>query len=308
MFGGDVNKTKVEEPGATEAERNLCTAASGDICQAGITGTGDGQFGAWSIGSFIAIGPGEPQTVYVGDTGRIELFNTDGTYKADQPDPDGVIVAGGTVQSLAVDSAPSSPSFGDLYVSFFDPTSFDACCSKKGVLKLNGAGEELPGADLANLRNPRGIATDADGSVWVINPTRALEVGPPAGEVAQFDAAGHAVEKGFRQRVLYCSDWNRDGSACGIDGVALLVANSTFSDSYVNLYGPRPDPLTCPRPEVAPSINAQYANTVTDTAASLVAVVNPHFWDTTTYYVEYGTGKCSEEDCGQTQPALPARH
>jgi hypothetical protein len=35
MFGKGVNKTKVEEAGSTEAERNVCTAASGDECQVG---------------------------------------------------------------------------------------------------------------------------------------------------------------------------------------------------------------------------------------------------------------------------------
>ena len=43
-FGLDVDKTKVEE-GAPEAERNLCTAASGDECQAGTAGSGPGQLG-----------------------------------------------------------------------------------------------------------------------------------------------------------------------------------------------------------------------------------------------------------------------
>ncbi len=44
MFGEDVNKTKVEAPGSSEAERNVCTAASGDVCQQGAEGTGPGAF------------------------------------------------------------------------------------------------------------------------------------------------------------------------------------------------------------------------------------------------------------------------
>jgi hypothetical protein len=44
MFGKDVNKTKAEEASSTEAERNVCTAASGDTCQQGREGTGPGAF------------------------------------------------------------------------------------------------------------------------------------------------------------------------------------------------------------------------------------------------------------------------
>src|SRR4051812_19091105 len=57
MFGGDVNKTKVEEVGSTPAERDVCTAASGNVCKAGTQGAAQGQFGAWKIGSFIGVGP-----------------------------------------------------------------------------------------------------------------------------------------------------------------------------------------------------------------------------------------------------------
>jgi hypothetical protein len=43
-FGWEVNATKDSEPGATQAEKNLCTAASKDVCQAGQEGTAAGQF------------------------------------------------------------------------------------------------------------------------------------------------------------------------------------------------------------------------------------------------------------------------
>jgi hypothetical protein len=51
MFGEDVNKTKVEEAGSTEAERDVCTAASGDTCQRGAEGTGPGAF----VGKLLAV-------------------------------------------------------------------------------------------------------------------------------------------------------------------------------------------------------------------------------------------------------------
>jgi hypothetical protein len=43
MFGWDVDRTKTEE-GAPQSERNVCTAASKDVCQAGVAGAAAGQF------------------------------------------------------------------------------------------------------------------------------------------------------------------------------------------------------------------------------------------------------------------------
>ena len=81
-FGGDVNKTKVDAS-APESERNVCTAASGDVCQAGLTGTGDGQFGIWEVGSFITVDRSGPEDeIFVGDQGRIQVFDTDGNTPA----------------------------------------------------------------------------------------------------------------------------------------------------------------------------------------------------------------------------------
>ena len=72
-------------------------------------------------------------------------------------------------------------------------------------------------------------------------------------------------------------------------------------------YGPPPNPTLpgCEPPEVAPEINAQYATGAEATSATLKALINPNFWPDATYYVEYGTGKCSEGGCTQTQPVPP---
>ena len=57
-FGGDVNKSKAEAGGASEAERNLCTATSGDVCQAGSAGAGNGQFAEGKLCLYEGVGPG----------------------------------------------------------------------------------------------------------------------------------------------------------------------------------------------------------------------------------------------------------
>jgi hypothetical protein len=76
MFGWDVNKTREEEAGATQAERNICTAVSSDICQAGKTGSGAGQFAGPQS---LAIDP-HTGDVYAQDVKneRVQEFSADG--------------------------------------------------------------------------------------------------------------------------------------------------------------------------------------------------------------------------------------
>jgi len=42
-FGWDVNRTKERRAGASQAEKNVCTASSGDVCKAGVPGTATEQ-------------------------------------------------------------------------------------------------------------------------------------------------------------------------------------------------------------------------------------------------------------------------
>lgn len=68
MFGWDVNRTKVEAA-ASQPERNVCTAVSGDVCQAGLNGSGPERF---AEASSIAIDPASGE-VYVADFARGEI-------------------------------------------------------------------------------------------------------------------------------------------------------------------------------------------------------------------------------------------
>jgi hypothetical protein len=52
MFGWEVNQTKDNTPGATQTEKNLCTAASGDTCKQGVEGSLGGQI---AFGFSIAV-------------------------------------------------------------------------------------------------------------------------------------------------------------------------------------------------------------------------------------------------------------
>ena len=71
MFGWDVDQTKVETSGASQAERNVCTAESKDVCEPGVGGSAPGQFGTSGPGS-IAVDPGTGD-VYVEDTSEGEI-------------------------------------------------------------------------------------------------------------------------------------------------------------------------------------------------------------------------------------------
>jgi DNA-binding beta-propeller fold protein YncE len=295
-FGGEVNKTKSEEPGSSEAERNLCTAASGDICQAGTEGSGSGRFGHWPLGSYVAVASDD--SVYVGDENRIQRFDSAGEYIESIPLP------GETVQSLAIDTS-GGPNDGDLYVARCNLANFCVQTltvpgSKPDVLRLNSAGAVL--GTLA-VPDPQGLAVDADGNVYAVDGVKLDDLtqvnihkfGPTGSELP-----GFPFFDGFDASIGIAAS-----SACGISGADFYVANAIFANSYVRAYAPPPDPTLCPPPEVSPRIEAQYPTSVQSSGATLKADISPEFWPDTTYYVQYGTGKCSEGACDQEQPLPP---
>jgi DNA-binding beta-propeller fold protein YncE len=295
-FGGDVNKTKVEEAGSTQAQRNLCTAASSDICQAGSEGSGQGQFGPWPFSNFIAVGPDD--TVYVGDVNQIQKFDTAGAYLGQIALPEA-----GTVGALAAD-----PQSGDLYFAYASDTLFVA--KQPNVHRLDPAsGAEI--GEPVEVPIPTALAVDPRGSLYVFE---ANYDDPPKfkreSEILKFDSSGALIE-GFQGEGFDSTDSVEAGgleffpttglatsSACGIAGVDVYGTNFKETNSFVRALGPAPDPLICPPPKVAPQVASQYALSVVSTAATLGATINPHFWPDATYYLEYGTGKCSEGGCG----------
>lgn len=76
VFGGAVNRTAVEGHGS-EAEQDVCTAASGDVCQAGTGGSSPGELQA---PTFVAVDEslGGEGGVYVADAEGVQRFSAQG--------------------------------------------------------------------------------------------------------------------------------------------------------------------------------------------------------------------------------------
>jgi DNA-binding beta-propeller fold protein YncE len=250
-------------------------------------GSGNGQFG-WSVefSSYIDVGPGD--VVYVGDKERVQRFDTSGNYLSSIPLP------GERVQALTVDQ------IGKLYVAFFK--GFEQG-GKENVLKLdptlpNPVGEPLCAA---KVKDPRALATDPDDNLYVID---GVQLGPVEVQIRKFTpdckevtdsqfpfADGFEESTGIATNVV---------TAAG--DVALYIANALNANSYVRAYFPPPDKWA--PPAVPPAIEDQFTTSADTDSAVVRARINPRFWADASYYVEYGTGKCSEGGC-QTQPLPP---
>lgn len=287
-FGGEVNT-------GTSGNPSICTNAGPptDVCKAGSTGTGNGQFEAWPEGSFIAIGPGSPDTVYVGDKGRIQKFDASGTYQGQI-----TLSEAGEVRSLAID-----PASGDLYFAYASELApFPSPeCKQPNVHRLDPVTGNEVGTPL-KVDCPGAIATGSDGSVYVFGKAVFITNGDSRNHgtrILQFNSGG-AQTALFLQNVSVESTGIATSSACGINGNDLFVSNWEPANSFVRIYGPPPDIHICPPPKVKPQIEAQHALSVGTIGAVVRAQINPKFWSDTSYYVEYGTGKCFEGGCGKT--------
>ncbi|HWM54868.1 MAG TPA: hypothetical protein VNO20_05725 [Solirubrobacterales bacterium] len=303
MVGGGVNQGP-NNPG------NLCTAAhidNGDTCGAGSEGSVPGQFG-WpvsAIGSNVAVDTAGTATaaddiLYVGDEGRIQEFDTDGTYHGE------IALAGETVQSLAVD-----PSSGDLYVAFKNKGFVNGEANPPNVHRI----DPLTGSTTDTLAAgiPRALAVDPEGTVYVFDdeaPGNTLEPGNHIVRILEFDSTGNKIGVFDQNKEPFVFDRFDDstglaiGTACGLDGDELYLSNANFSNSFVRAYGPPPDPNLCPPPANPPTIADSFALSVETDAATLKAQINPRFWPDATYYVQYGSADCSLGGCA-SEPVPP---
>jgi NHL repeat len=303
-WGKDVNS-------GTSGNPDLCTNAGPptDVCQGGVLGIDPGQFNTEAVGSFIAVETNDTattadDTVYVGDENRIQEFDTEGHYLGEIPFTGAPLPEPGTVQSLAVD-----PSSGNLYFSYRLQLVNEQPV-QPGVHRLDpNTGEVL---DTLDVPTPTAVATAANGHVYAYQDDNNSNTPPPHYDEAilEFDATSAQVDyfetqpEGF----TVASTGLATSSACGVPGTQLYVSGRGSGTDFLRAYGPAPtDTDACPPPMVPPSIVDSFAIDVGTERATLKAKINPHFWNDTTYRIEYGSvGPCSDPgNACVEQPAPP---
>lgn len=281
MVGGEVNKTTGED---------FCDKAdleAAEVCGAGVSGTGPREFQIFpelgTTGDYLEMGVND--NLYVGDTNRIQEITTTGAFvgeikfsdvNAETP----AFPATGEPGGLAVD-----PNDGSLYLTFRQPL-FSA--KVNDVFKLSPSGDLL---DILDVEAPEALATDSEGNVYVAEVPETQ-----VSRVVGFEADGNplftyaeGIEGGLGVRIL--------GLATNaIRDLFVSKANPGAGINHVSAYGPPPVGLE-PPPRVAPEIEAQFAITVDTDSAEVGALINPHLWSDTRYYVEYGTESCASSTC-----------
>ncbi len=147
-FGGEVNRTKDEEAGSTAAEKDVCTAASGDECVAGVPGSEPGQF-ELERGGILAVD--SSGTVYVGDANRVQELSEAGGILREIRLP-----GAGSTTGVAVDTS------GDVYVS---------SSALPGIRRYEGCSTACTGKQVGTPRDiggePRAFVLDAAGDLFV---------------------------------------------------------------------------------------------------------------------------------------------
>lgn len=222
VFGANVNKTKVEA-GGTEAEKNLCTAASGNTCQPGTAGTANGQLnGPWGV-TVTAAG-----NVWVADAGnaRFEEFNPKGEFMqkfgtrgtsskgTEFLEPEGIVAASGGMLWV-------SDSLGHRVAEVRETVLSE---SERFVRNATGAG----------LLKPIGLSLDASGDVLVADEE--------ADKVLQFSS------EGIYQQSIGSGAGSGAGQLSGPTSVAVAPSGRIYAldrdNNRVEVFGPKGEYVT----------------------------------------------------------------
>lgn len=264
MIGGEVNKT-ASEKGGSEAERNLCTKASGDTCQAGElvpTGPGKGAFREYPkqfAGDLLSVG-GSEHLLYVADRDRIQEFTPAGEWKGEIP----LTAIGLSVKpsAIAVNAA------GDVYLSAI--ASEPPYEQIGGIHALDGKGVEIAGyaqSDAGKIKAEVG----------------ALALDPGTGRLAARESEG-ATSRGslYGEEGLFLTTFAPPG---GMDPVEGMSFNS--SDELLIADDGRRD-VEFFEPAAVPEAITQACKNTTTTAITLTGEVDPKEVAETRAWFEYG--------------------
>jgi sugar lactone lactonase YvrE len=252
MFGEQVNKSAVEEPLSTEAEQNLCTAASGDVCQPGTSGSTPGAFETPTFVSVDASSGPSAGDVYVADSAdnRIAKFTPDGSL-VESWGKGGQLLGNGTV------------AFGSLGGIAVDPDGVLVVFQSSRFFRFAEDGTLSEEFFTGFGAGPDGIAIDSKGDIYLVRPGgavaevsqtgtelhEALDPGPTTGiavdpstddlyvdrgaEIISYDPAGSRLESFGSTHLSGAA-----GLAFGSTG-GLYVADSVAARVAVfDLFGP----------------------------------------------------------------------
>jgi tripartite motif-containing protein 71 len=178
--GANVNKTKVEA-GGTLAEKNHCTASSGNVCQAGTTGSAEGLM-AEPIG--ITTSGGGNFFVVEKANNRVEKFNTNGELLAKFGSAGSE--SGKLKEPTAIASSPAGN--GYFWVADTGNNRIEEWTSSFSFVRAVG-GE---GAGNGQFKSPAAIEADSEGNVWVGDQgnARVQELSPSGDYITQFGEPG----------------------------------------------------------------------------------------------------------------------
>ena len=171
VAGRDVNKTKVDAAG-TEAERSICTAASGNTCQAGTTGSTGGQLNAPK-----GIATTSEGAVWIADTGnnKLKKFSSGGVFLTSVSSEGSE--AGQVKEPVAIAVGPEN----GLWVADAGNNRVEQWSAKGFFVKQFGSA----GSGNGQFSRPAAIDVDSSGGIWVGDQTN--------NRVQQFSSTGEYV-------------------------------------------------------------------------------------------------------------------
>ena len=152
-FGRDVNKTKVEA-GGTEAQKNLCTAVSGNVCQAGKGGSATGQF---SAPKGVALTAGGNLMVVDYGNSRVQKVSPEGVYLAK------IGSLGSGPAQLKEPSAVAVAPDASIWVADSGNNRLQQWTSTFELIRQVGSA----GSGNGQFNRPIGVEAGADGKIWV---------------------------------------------------------------------------------------------------------------------------------------------
>lgn len=249
MFGGHVNKD-----GA-----NVCVA--GEECGKGTDGgTGDGEFtDLFPAHSAIAVGPGG--AVYVGDQGRVQVFEASGTWREN--------ISLAAISSTALPSALTVDGAGDVYVTAF---------GLPGVRELEANGAEKPFQFDPGSESVTALALDPSGDLFVGDYSGGFHV-------LEYDSAANELAS-FGSNIVGGNESETHGLAFSQATDELYVPESSCEIIPGEPCIPRASVVVLPAPPPGPLVDSESAAPGLRGAVSFEAVLNAENHETI-YHFEY---------------------